>query len=420
MVGGSIIYLVITICSLLVSILLTIIFFVKRKSYEIKNANIKELKNQVEQANKAKNEFLSSLSHEIRTPLNAILGLSEDNMRYENKLPVEVIENMKDIQNASQTLLEIVRNMIDINKIQSGELKMSNTPYNFKQEIGDFCKIILNMVDPRRIQFRVDIADDIPYELIGDKIYVRQIINNLLLNSIRYTESGYINLTVKCINQNDICNLIITIQDTGKGIDKDLINRIEENNMDKKIPNKVKGVGLEIVKFLVKKMNGKINVKSDFGKGTLFIIQIPQKISKMIASDNESINKEVDLGYKQILVVDDNKLNIKVARKALSDYNFDIDECYDGIECLDKINSGQTYDLILMDILMPNMNGEITIRKLQENPNFKTPVIALTADAVAGSREKYLEAGFIDYIAKPFNRRKFKQKIEYVFYTNKK
>ena len=406
---------IITICSVLISILLIVTFFIKKKSYESQNTDIKKLRNQVEQANKAKNEFLSSLSHEIRTPLNAILGLSEDNMRYENKLPVEVVENMKDIQNASQTLLEIVRNMIDINKIQTGELKIANTPYNFKEEIGDFCKIIANMVDHRKIQFRIDIADDIPYELIGDKIYVRQIINNLLLNSIKYTESGYINLTVKCINQNDICNLIVTIQDTGKGINKELINRLEETNQDKKISNKVKGVGLEIVKFLVEQMNGKINVKSDFGKGTMFIIQIPQKINKMIASDKELINKQVDLGHKRILIVDDNKLNIKVARKALSDYNFDIDECYDGVECLDKINSGKTYDLILMDILMPNMNGEIATRKLQENPDFKTPVIALTADAVVGSREKYLEAGFIDYIAKPFNRKKFKEKIEDIF-----
>ena len=408
-------YLVISICSSLISVLLIIMFFVKKKSYKIQNDDIKKLKNQVEQANKSKNEFLSSLSHEIRTPLNVIVGLSEDNMRYENKLPVEVAENIKDIQNASQTLLQIVGNILDIHKVESEKIEIVSKPYNFKEEINNLCKIISPTIVGKPVQFRIYIAEDIPYELIGDKAHIKQIINNLLSNAVKYTEKGYVNLNIKCINQNGICNLTISVQDTGIGMKPELINklfRLEEENTI------TGGIGLSITKLLVDKMGGELNVQSGFGKGTTFIVEIPQKISKMIAPINELkniINTEVNYGHKKILIVDDNKLNIKVAAKALSDFDFEIDECYDGLECLEKINSGNKYDLILMDIMMPNMNGEDVVQKLQEDPTFKTPVIALTADAVSGAREKYIDKGFTDYIAKPFSRNQIKEKLNSIF-----
>ena len=198
-------------------------------------------------------------------------------------------------------------------------------------------------------------------------------------------------------------------------------------------------------------MGGKINVQSQFGKGSIFVVQIPQKISQMVNPDQtvqiniapikqtmeqskpETIipqpssepvvtaptpsveNKPVNYSGKKILIVDDNKLNIKVARRALEEFNFEIDECYDGQECLQKIINGNEYDLILMDIMMPNMSGETAIAKLKENPDFKIPTIALTADAVAGAKEKYLGEGFIDYIAKPFSKDQIKEKLDSVF-----
>ena len=175
-------------------------------------------------------------------------------------------------------------------------------------------------------------------------------------------------------------------------------------------------------------MGGKINVQSQFGKGSLFMIQLPQKISKLVDPDKlmdggkvVHLNtdffgeKEVSYNNRRVLIVDDNKLNIKVAKKALADFNFELDECYDGQECLDKIASGSKYDLILMDIMMPNMSGETALEKLKENPNFNTPVIALTADAIAGAKEKYLEEGFVDYIAKPFSRDQIKEKLDKIF-----
>ena len=197
-------------------------------------------------------------------------------------------------------------------------------------------------------------------------------------------------------------------------------------------------------------MGGKINVQSQFGQGSIFMVQIPQKIS-MMADPNQTVeinitspqsiinepkqeesvvktksvqqstqpNKStITYPNKKILIVDDNKLNIKVARKALQDFNFEIDECYDGQECLDKVVNGNEYDLILMDIMMPNMSGETAIAKLKEKPNFNIPIIALTADAVAGAREKYLSEGFIDYIAKPFKKEQIKEKLDLVFNNN--
>ena len=183
-------------------------------------------------------------------------------------------------------------------------------------------------------------------------------------------------------------------------------------------------------------MGGKINVQSQFGKGSLFVVQIPQKISQMTNPNQiveTPIKDQIKVGQqlvqemskveniatefsgKKILIVDDNKLNIKVARRALDGFNFEIDECYDGQECLNKVVKGNEYDLILMDIMMPNMSGETAIAKLKEKPNFNIPIIALTADAVVGAREKYLSEGFVDYIVKPFNKQQIKEKLDIIF-----
>ena len=166
-------------------------------------------------------------------------------------------------------------------------------------------------------------------------------------------------------------------------------------------------------------MNGKINVQSQYGKGSIFMVNIPQKINKMLKSkDDKKISSDVTnenhlrgLEHKKILIVDDNKLNIKVACRALKNFNFDIDECYDGLQCLNKIKNGNNYDLIFMDIMMPKMNGEECIRELKKINSFNTPVIALTADAVSGVKEKYIKMGFIDYISKPFTKEQIKDKI---------
>ena len=276
----------------------------------------------------------------------------------------------------------------------------------------------------------------------------------MLTNAIKYTEQGDIELTAKCINQNNNCNLIISVRDTGRGIKAENINKLftkfERLDVEKNSTTEGTGLGLAITKALVEMMGGKINVQSQFGKGSLFVVSIPQKISKMtdpnqtielnitskmpVISDTQTVEKteveeQLDItqkvesispiaSNKKILIVDDSKINIKVARKALQDFNFEIDECYDGQECLDKLPNGNEYDLILMDIMMPNMSGETAIARLKENPNFNIPTIALTADAVAGAREKYLAEGFVDYIAKPFNKDQIKEKLDLIFKEN--
>ena len=363
---------------------------------------------------------------------------------------------------ASKTLLEIVGNILDINKIEANKMEITEVKYNFKEEIENLARIDATRIGEKNINFKINLAPDIPYELIGDKTHIKEIVNNLLTNAIKYTEQGEIELSVKCINKDNISNLIISVRDTGRGIKAENINKLftkfERLDVEKNSTTEGTGLGLAITKALVEMMGGKINAQSQFGKGSIFMVQIPQKISQMVNPDQtvkiditpirqsmeqqviEQPKQEVSMsklqlepivervveqptvtntssnyGNKKILIVDDNKLNIKVARRALQDFNFEIEECYDGQECLDHVVIGNEYDLILMDIMMPNMSGETAIAKLKEKPNFNIPTIALTADAVAGAKEKYIGEGFIDYIAKPFSKDQIKEKLDMVF-----
>ncbi len=374
-----------------------------------------------------KNEFLSSVSHEVRTLLNTIVGLSQDIGEYEN-IPEEIREDAEDLVSASKELLELVGNILDFSKIRSSEMAIVNAPYNPRELFEELAKIDEKDIGDKPISFHSNIDSRLPFELIGDKKHMEEVVNNLLTNAIKYTDGGDIWFDVKCINDSVNCTLTITVKDTGRGMKPEeiekLFTQIERLNIERDTSREGTGLGLAITKSLIDMMGGAIKVESVYGEGSTFIFSVVQKIHMLEESDLSRTQRlklqelnyaKEGYGYKKILIVDDNRLNIKVARRALEDFDLMIDECYNGKECIDVISKDTDYDLILMDIMMPGLSGEDTLKGLKEIEGFDIPVIALTADAEEGAQEKYRGMGFVDYIAKPFSKLQIERKLDKVF-----
>ena len=397
----------------LVSIVLSLITMIM--VFTIENPDVKMIeqlniaKDTAEKANRAKSDFLSSMSHEIRTPLNAIVGFSECIANADSL--EEAKDNANDVITASNTLLEIVNGILDISKIEAGKLELVNTDYDTNKLFNDIVKLIKARIGEKPLDFKVSIAEDIPKVLYGDHINVKKIMINLLTNAVKYTDQGWISLNVKCVKTNEICRLIVSVKDTGRGIKKEDINKLftkfQRVDEDRNTTIEGTGLGLAITKQLVQMMNGNIVVNSVYGEGSEFTVAIDQRLSlaKLEQEKEESVNTDLDLTGKKILIVDDNKLNIKVAEKILAKYNPTIDSCESGFECLEKVKVNN-YDLILLDDMMPKMRGGEVLVKLKENPNFNTPVIVLTANAINGMEEQYLSKGFNGYLAKPIEKDK--------------
>ena len=362
-------------------------------------------------ASNAKTEFLSNMSHEIRTPLNAIVGFSEA-LQSDERIPVEAREDIKDIVMASDSLLEIVNGILDISKIEADKLEIINTTYSPKKVFDELVVLTRGRLGfEKKIEFKTSFSSDIPATLYGDYARVKQIVLNLLTNAVKYTNEGYISFTVECVNINkDLCRLIISVEDSGIGIKKDKIDKLftkfERLDEERNITIEGTGLGLAITKKLVELMHGKMVVQSIYGKGSKFTVSLDQKI--VATKEKEEIKEKtvVKGNYKgkRVLVVDDNKLNLKVAERLLREYNLFVDEVASGFDAIDRINMGVPYNLILMDDMMPKMSGCETLKELKKNKDFHTKIVALTANAISGMREKYLSVGFDDYLAKPIKK----------------
>ena len=365
-------------------------------------------KDQAIKANNAKSEFLSSMSHEIRTPLNAIVGFSQ--ALSEEDINDNAKDEVKDIMMASNSLLELVNGILDISKIESGKIEIVNTEYQFKNIYDELVILAKARMGDKPLDFRCHYDEDIPSVLYGDYTRIKQIILNILTNAVKYTREGYIDFSVSSVRKDDICRLIISVEDSGIGIKEEnipkLFTKFERLDLEKNITIEGTGLGLAITKKLVELMNGTIVVQSIYGKGSKFTIAIDQRVvhkEVVVEKSEEKKVSEVHAEGRKVLIVDDNKINLKVASRLLENYKLDITTVESGALCIDKVNSN-TYDLILMDDMMPNMSGVETLHKLKEIDGFATPVVALTANAVTGMKEKYLNDGFDDYLAKPINR----------------
>lgn len=380
---------------------------------------VKELevaKNEAEKANHAKSEFLSSMSHELRTPLNAIVCFSEL-LESKEGLDSESKDFAKDIVSASHNLLDLVNGVLDISKIEAGKMELINKEYNSQELFNSLSTMVIPRIGDKPIDFKTVIASDIPPVLKGDTGKLKQIILNLLTNAVKYTDKGFIKYRIECINdfKNNQTKLIITVTDTGRGIKKEDIDRLfkkfERLEEDRNTSIEGTGLGLAITEGLAELMGGKITVISDYGKGSTFKFVVIQEIVNVEVKEEKSNITSSDYNTfegKNALIVDDSKLNLKVAENVLKNFLVTTESVTSGLECLSCVNS-KKYDIIFMDIMMPNMNGVEVLRKLREN-GVNTPVIALTADAIEGQEEKYMSEGFDGYISKPIN----KEKLNYV------
>lgn len=417
----------ISITSSIMAFVMTLIY------YTMENPDLKiitELEKDKEEANeasKAKTDFLSNMSHDIRTPMNAIIGFSESLLTED--LPENQKNEVQSIYDAASTLLEIINNILDVSRIESGKEEKREKTYDIRKVIMQLTSVITSKVDQNKVNFTVNIDKDVPKFLISDELKIYQILMNLLSNAVKYTDVGHIDFTIKSDNVGEMATLKFIVADTGIGIkesdyDKLFVKFSRIHNQENYKSIEGTGLGLVITKKLVELLGGTISFTSKYKEGTTFTVILPQKID-FNAIENEEVktqnkvstsNVHFDGSLYDILIVDDNELNLKVAQRILSDYKFHITCAQSGEEAINKLKNKERFDLIFLDHMMPIMDGIQTLKIMKNLEDVKIPpVIALTANAMVGMKEYYLKEGFDGYISKPINREELQDLLNNIF-----
>lgn len=397
--------------------------------FTVENQDLKLLqeleiaKKEAEEADKEKTEFLSNMSHEIRTPMNTIMGFSETLMNKEIITKEDIKKDVNNIHISAVNLLEIINNILDISRIESGKEEVIETEYSIKDIVYELSSFYDSKIDKKNINFNINVADNIPSLLKGDKVKVYKVISNIISNATKYTHSGEILLDIKCNTNDDLASLIINVKDTGIGIKKEdfskLFQKFSKLEINQQHDAEGTGLGLIITKKLVDLLEGEITFESEYGVGSTFTVNINQKIvdynpiGKIVIKESKEKEKYLDCSKYKILIVDDNPLNIKVASKLLEKYKFKITSVNSGKECI-EITKKDKFDLIFLDHMMPGLDGIETI-KILKKLKIKSKIIAMTANAVTENETMYLNEGFDAYISKPINIKNLNKLIKTIY-----
>ncbi|MDR2595560.1 MAG: response regulator [Fibromonadaceae bacterium] len=384
-------------------------------------------------ANASKSKFLATISHEIRTPMNAIIGFSEIELLKE-ETPTEIKNTFRKIHNSGYMLLGIINDILDLSKIETGKFEIVPINYDTASLINDTVQLNLMRIGSKPIEFTLKVAENLPAKLFGDELRIKQILNNLLSNAIKYTKEGQVNVSFALAPRDkETINLVITVSDTGQGMTKEQVEHLFDEysrfNMELNRTVEGTGLGMSITKRLVEMMDGKIIIESEPGKGSVFTVRVAQTLTgsealgKELAENLQSLRfsgesqlKEIQkvreyMPYGSVLVVDDVETNLTVAMGLMAPYGLKIELLASGIEALEKIKEGNVYDIVFMDHMMPEMDGIETTKKIRET-GYTKPIIALTANAVAGQANMFLQNGFDDFISKPIDIRQLNKVLK--------